>query len=183
MDRDLSRDATDAETVVEPNAATPGANGPGFAGRASGVIVTSLIVVGPLVAILLVVIGLWGRHVSYRDLALLVALYAVSCLGVTAGYHRLFTHRSFVAKRGLKIAARDRGVGGVRGIAHQLGGEPPPPPPVLGSGGGSALPRPRANRGRRVRPRPRCTPTSGGCSGPSRPTSSATRPISSPTAT
>jgi stearoyl-CoA desaturase (delta-9 desaturase) len=33
-----------------------------------------------------------------------VAGYAVSVLGVTAGYHRLFTHRSFVARRPLKIA-------------------------------------------------------------------------------
>jgi stearoyl-CoA desaturase (delta-9 desaturase) len=72
--------------------------------RWPGWCVTSLIVVGPFVAILLVVIGLWGRQVGVSDLALLVGLYLVSCLGITAGYHRLFTHRSFVASRALKIS-------------------------------------------------------------------------------
>jgi stearoyl-CoA desaturase (Delta-9 desaturase) len=72
--------------------------------RWPGWCVTSVIVVGPLVAILFVVIGLWGRQVGVTDLVLLAALYLVSCLGITAGYHRLFTHRSFVAGRALKIA-------------------------------------------------------------------------------
>jgi stearoyl-CoA desaturase (delta-9 desaturase) len=71
--------------------------------RWPGWCVTSVIVVGPLVAILFVVIGLWGRQVGITDMALLVGLYVVSCLGITAGYHRLFTHRSFVAGRALKI--------------------------------------------------------------------------------
>jgi stearoyl-CoA desaturase (Delta-9 desaturase) len=71
--------------------------------RWPGWCITSLIVVGPLVATLLVVIGLWGRQVGVADIALLVGLYLVSCLGITAGYHRLFTHRSFVANRVLKI--------------------------------------------------------------------------------
>lgn len=77
--------------------------------------VTSLIVIGPLVAILLVVIGLWGRQVGIADLALLAGLYVVSCLGVTAGYHRLFTHRSFVAGRALKISLAIAGAVAVEG--------------------------------------------------------------------
>jgi stearoyl-CoA desaturase (delta-9 desaturase) len=72
--------------------------------RWPGWCITSLIVGGPLIAILLVVVGLWGRHVGVTDLALLVVLYLVSCLGISAGYHRLFTHRSFVAARALKIS-------------------------------------------------------------------------------
>lgn len=72
--------------------------------RWPGWFVTSVIVIGPLVAILFVLIGLWGRQVGITDLALLVGLYVLSCLGITAGYHRLFTHRSFVAGRALKIA-------------------------------------------------------------------------------
>jgi stearoyl-CoA desaturase (delta-9 desaturase) len=77
--------------------------------------ITSLIVVGPLVAILLVVIGLWGRQVGVTDLALLAGLYVGSCLGVTAGYHRLFTHRSFVAGRALKISLAVAGAVAVEG--------------------------------------------------------------------
>jgi stearoyl-CoA desaturase (Delta-9 desaturase) len=77
--------------------------------------VTSLIVIGPLVAILLVFIGLWGRRVGIADLALLVGLYVLSCLGITAGYHRLFTHRSFVASRALKISLAVAGALAVEG--------------------------------------------------------------------
>jgi stearoyl-CoA desaturase (Delta-9 desaturase) len=83
--------------------------------RWSGWGVTSLIVVGPLIAILLVIIGLWGRQVGIADLALLVGLYVVSCLGVTAGYHRLFTHKSFVAGRAMKIALAVAGAVAVEG--------------------------------------------------------------------
>ena len=83
-----------------PEGAAEPASGPHWIGR----VITSFIVIGPIVALALVAAGLWGRHVSTTDIALLVGLYAVSCLGVTAGYHRLFTHRSFVAARGLKIA-------------------------------------------------------------------------------
>ena len=43
--------------------------------------------------------GRLGRHRARRR-----ALYAITVLGVTAGYHRLFTHRAFVACRPLKIA-------------------------------------------------------------------------------
>jgi len=92
-------------TRVEPRAMSPAdLESGGTFRRWPGWCVTSLIVVGPLVAILFVVIGLWGRQVGIVDMALLVGLYLVSCLGITAGYHRLFTHRSFVANRALKIA-------------------------------------------------------------------------------
>jgi stearoyl-CoA desaturase (delta-9 desaturase) len=72
-------------------------------------------VVGPLVAILLVAIGLWGRQGGTADLTLLAGLYLMSCLGVTAGYHRLFTHRSFVAGRALKISLAVAGAVAVEG--------------------------------------------------------------------
>jgi stearoyl-CoA desaturase (Delta-9 desaturase) len=39
----------------------------------------------------------------------------MSCLGVTAGYHRLFTHRSFVAGRALKISLAVAGAVAVEG--------------------------------------------------------------------
>jgi len=66
-------------------------------------VVTAVIVVVPFVVTLLAITGLLGARVSWIDLGLLVAGYAVTVLGVTAGYHRLFTHRSFVARRPLKI--------------------------------------------------------------------------------
>jgi stearoyl-CoA desaturase (delta-9 desaturase) len=66
--------------------------------------VTCLIVFGPLAAVVLAVLHFWGHGVSGRDLILAVVLYAVVGHGVTVGFHRLFAHRSFKARRPLKIA-------------------------------------------------------------------------------
>jgi len=66
--------------------------------------VTVAVVFGPLVGVVVAMVWLFGRGVSPLDLVLAVAFYLVSGHGVTAGYHRLFAHRGFVAKRPLKIA-------------------------------------------------------------------------------
>lgn len=68
------------------------------------IFVTGAVILVPFVGAVLAISGLVGARPSWFDLALLVAGYAVTVLGVTAGYHRLFTHRSFVARRPLKIA-------------------------------------------------------------------------------
>jgi len=65
--------------------------------------VTSLVIVVPFLGALAAITGLVGARIAWFDLGLLVAGYFVTVLGVTAGYHRLFTHRSYVANRPLKI--------------------------------------------------------------------------------
>ena len=47
--------------------------------------------------------ALWGRGLSVVDAAIALTFYAFTGLGVTIGFHRLFTHRSFDAVRPLKI--------------------------------------------------------------------------------
>jgi len=42
-------------------------------------------------------VQLWDRAVNWRDLVLFVGLYVPISLGVTAGFHRMLTHRSFCA--------------------------------------------------------------------------------------
>jgi stearoyl-CoA desaturase (delta-9 desaturase) len=44
----------------------------------------------------------WGGTLRWQDLLVLVITYALSGLGVTVGYHRLFTHRSFKTTRTLR---------------------------------------------------------------------------------
>ncbi|MFC4002977.1 acyl-CoA desaturase [Prauserella oleivorans] len=61
-------------------------------------------VLAPLVAIAAAVPFAWGWGLSWLDIALGAFFFVVSGLGVTAGYHRLFTHGSYKAKRGLRIA-------------------------------------------------------------------------------
>ena len=85
-------------------------------------------------------------------------MYAFSGLGVTVGFHRLFTHRSFKTSpfmRGLFAIAR---LGRDRGAGHLLGRRPPQAPRVLRPAGRPAQParRPRLRLARRAaRPRPR----------------------------
>lgn len=50
---------------------------------------------GLITAILL----LWGVAFNWIYLALLGSMYVLTALGITVGYHRLFTHRSFKAPR------------------------------------------------------------------------------------
>jgi stearoyl-CoA desaturase (delta-9 desaturase) len=52
-------------------------------------------VVVPFMAFLAAVPLLWNRLVGITDLALFAAMYVICGLGVTVGFHRLLTHRSF----------------------------------------------------------------------------------------
>ncbi len=58
-------------------------------------IVMLVVVVLPFLATLLAIELLWQRAVNWTDLALLVAFNLLAGLGVTVGYHRMLTHRSF----------------------------------------------------------------------------------------
>jgi len=58
--------------------------------------------VANLVAVVLPFVGLgaavcffWGWGFSWVELSLLLGLYIVTALGITVGFHRLFTHRAF----------------------------------------------------------------------------------------
>jgi stearoyl-CoA desaturase (delta-9 desaturase) len=53
---------------------------------------------GFVVAILL----LWDRWVDWSALAVLAVMYVLTGLGVTLGFHRLLTHRSFATYRGVQ---------------------------------------------------------------------------------
>jgi stearoyl-CoA desaturase (Delta-9 desaturase) len=52
-------------------------------------------VVVPLAGLAAAVVLLWNRAVDAIDLALLASTYLITALGVTIGFHRLLTHRSF----------------------------------------------------------------------------------------
>lgn len=76
---------------------------------------TGVLVVGPVVALALCLPLLWGHFLTLRDVVLAVALYAITGHGITVGYHRLFTHRSFTANRPLKIGLGIAGAMAVEG--------------------------------------------------------------------
>jgi stearoyl-CoA desaturase (Delta-9 desaturase) len=49
----------------------------------------------PFLALVGAVVLLWNRAVGWWDLAIFAAMYAITCMGVTIGYHRMLTHRAF----------------------------------------------------------------------------------------
>ena len=63
-----------------------------------------LFVAIPLVALVAAVPLMWGWGLSWHAVILALIFYWVSGLGVTVGYHRYFTHGSFKAKTGLRVA-------------------------------------------------------------------------------
>ena len=58
-------------------------------------IVMLVVVVLPFLATLFAIALLWQRAVNWTDIALLIAFNVIAGLGVTIGYHRMLTHRSF----------------------------------------------------------------------------------------
>ena len=60
-------------------------------------------VIVPFLAFLAAVPVAWGWGMGWTDVVLFVVFYYVSGLGITIGYHRLFTHGSFKANRPLRI--------------------------------------------------------------------------------
>ena len=49
----------------------------------------------PFAATVAAIVLLWGQVVSWHDLALFGLMYVVTAVGITVGYHRMLTHRSF----------------------------------------------------------------------------------------
>src|SRR5215208_7510040 len=60
---------------------------------------TGMITVVPVLALGLVAWQLWGDALGMSDLIVFGIMYAITGLGITVGFHRLFTHRSFKTGR------------------------------------------------------------------------------------
>lgn len=54
-----------------------------------------IVIITPLVALAGAIVLLWPWGVSWAALALFFGMYVLTGFGVTIGYHRLFTHKSF----------------------------------------------------------------------------------------
>jgi stearoyl-CoA desaturase (Delta-9 desaturase) len=58
-------------------------------------VATLTIVILPFVGLVAAIILLWGVGFSWVHLGLFLGMYLVTIMGVTVGFHRLFTHKSF----------------------------------------------------------------------------------------
>ncbi|HEY7974370.1 MAG TPA: acyl-CoA desaturase, partial [Ktedonobacterales bacterium] len=53
------------------------------------------VVTAPLIGVFVAIRLLWQFAVSWTDITLLLVMYSLVALGVTVGFHRMLTHRSF----------------------------------------------------------------------------------------
>jgi stearoyl-CoA desaturase (delta-9 desaturase) len=72
-------------------------------------------VIVPFVAVVAAIAFLPSTYVGPTDLAILAGMYLVSAFGITIGYHRLLTHRSFEAPRPVRYALAIMGQTAVQG--------------------------------------------------------------------
>ncbi len=61
-------------------------------------------VVVPFVATVVAIVLLWNSFVSPADLVIAAAMYLLTAIGITVGYHRLLTHRSFQTAKPIEYA-------------------------------------------------------------------------------
>jgi stearoyl-CoA desaturase (Delta-9 desaturase) len=72
-------------------------------------------VVVPFLGLVAAVYFAWGRGFSWIELGLLVGMYTLTGLGITVGFHRLFTHRSFETYRVVELVLAVLGSMAVQG--------------------------------------------------------------------
>lgn len=71
-------------------------------------------VVVPLLAVLAAIPVAWGGWLSWVDVILAVAFYAITAIGITVGYHRYFSHRAFRTGRGMQFVLALMGASAVQ---------------------------------------------------------------------
>lgn len=62
-----------------------------------------IFIVVPFLAVLAMVPVAWGGWLSWTDVAIMVAMYWLTGHGITVGFHRLFTHKSYKPNRAVKV--------------------------------------------------------------------------------
>ena len=76
---------------------------------------TGTITVLPFLGLILVGWQLWDEALSWSDIAVFLIVYSLTGLGITIGFHRLLTHRSFKTKPWLRFTFAALGSAAIEG--------------------------------------------------------------------
>jgi stearoyl-CoA desaturase (Delta-9 desaturase) len=77
--------------------------------------ITATVTLVPLLALAAAVWRSWAGLLRPSDVVVFVVVYVLTGLGVTVGFHRHFTHRSFKAKRAVRVALGILGSAAIEG--------------------------------------------------------------------
>ncbi|QDU25310.1 Fatty acid desaturase [Anatilimnocola aggregata] len=66
-------------------------------------VVLLVAVIAPFLGLVAAIASLWGWGFRWTDLILLLSMYMLTVLGITVGFHRLFTHRAFETNRAVQV--------------------------------------------------------------------------------
>jgi stearoyl-CoA desaturase (delta-9 desaturase) len=78
-------------------------------------IITAIVTVVPFLGLALACWQAWEGLLRPSDIAVFVVLYAATALGVTVGFHRLLTHRSFKTTRAVRAVLAALGSAAIEG--------------------------------------------------------------------
>ena len=65
-------------------------------------LITGTITVAPVIALVICAALAWSHFLHWTDLVVFAVLYCLTTLGITVGFHRLLTHRSFATTPALR---------------------------------------------------------------------------------
>jgi stearoyl-CoA desaturase (delta-9 desaturase) len=127
---------TVAETAADQDL-TPSPVPPPSRVLSVGRIVTALLVAAPFLGFACLLPFISGHLLSLTDIVIAAVLYVFTGFGISVGFHRLLTHRSFKANRALKILCAVAGSMALEGSAiswvaihrrhHMFGDQPGDP--------------------------------------------------------
>jgi stearoyl-CoA desaturase (delta-9 desaturase) len=78
-------------------------------------IALTIVTVVPMLALGIVVWQAWGNALRASDILIFAVMYVTTALGVTVGFHRCFTHRSFKTTRPVRVMLAVLGSAAVQG--------------------------------------------------------------------
>ena len=78
-------------------------------------IITAVVTAVPMLSLVLVGWQLWASALGWSDIVVFLLLYVLTGLGVTVGFHRLLTHRSFKTSRPIRAVLAILGSAAVEG--------------------------------------------------------------------
>jgi stearoyl-CoA desaturase (Delta-9 desaturase) len=112
--------ATAMRTSAEDDPAAE-ARGPGpddiqpVANETRDRIITGIVTVLPMLALVVVGWQVWNRYLHWSDIVVFAIMYVATAGGITVGFHRHFTHRSFKAKPAVRATLAVLGSAAIEG--------------------------------------------------------------------